>query len=89
MSNQGGFRYRGSVAALEMVVLTSSMSDPDWPDALDPETGVFTDYGDNKRPGRTLHETPRNGNELLSRVFKTRRRRLYFWIFRAGISMAR
>lgn len=70
MSNQGGFRYRGSVAALEMVVLTSSMSDPDWPDALDPETGVFTYYGDNKRPGRTLHETPRNGNELLSRVFK-------------------
>ncbi len=70
MSNQGGFRYRGSVAALEMVVLTSSMSDPDWPDALDPETGVFTYYGDNKRPGRALHETPRNGNELLSRVFQ-------------------
>jgi hypothetical protein len=70
LSNQGGFRYRGSVGRLEMLVLTSSMSDPDWPDALDPETGVFTYYGDNKRPGRALHETPRNGNELLSRVFQ-------------------
>src|SRR5713101_4989932 len=69
MSNQGGFRYRGSVAALEMLVLTSSMSDPDWPDALDEETGVFTYFGDNKRPGRALHETPRNGNELLRRLF--------------------
>jgi hypothetical protein len=69
VSNQGGFRYRGSLAALEMVVLTSSMADSDWPDALDPETGVFTYYGDNKRPGRALHETPRNGNELLRRIF--------------------
>jgi Restriction endonuclease AspBHI N-terminal/Restriction endonuclease len=70
LSNMGGFRYRGSLATLEMVVLTTSMSDPDWPDALDPETGVFTYYGDNKRPGRALHDTPRNGNQLLSLVFQ-------------------
>jgi len=70
VSNMGGFRYRGTLSALEMVVLTSSLGDPDWPDALDPETGVFTYYGDNKRPGRALHDTPRNGNELLSRVFQ-------------------
>jgi hypothetical protein len=56
--------------ALELVVLTSSLNDPDWPDALDKETGVLTYYGDNKRPGRALHDTPRNGNELLSRVFE-------------------
>jgi AspBHI-like restriction endonuclease len=42
VSNQGGFRYRGKLAALQMVVLTSSLSDPDWPDAMDRETGVFT-----------------------------------------------
>ncbi|WP_204279676.1 hypothetical protein, partial [Serratia marcescens] len=43
MSNQGGFRYRGDIAGrLEMMLLTSSFSDPDWPDALDRETGVFT-----------------------------------------------
>lgn len=70
VSNSGGFRYRGSLDALELVVLTSSLKDPDWPDYLDPETGVYTYYGDNKRPGRGLHETPRKGNELLRRVFE-------------------
>jgi hypothetical protein len=70
LSNMGGFRYRGTLAKLDMVVLTSSLSDPDWPDALDQDTGVFTYYGDNKRPGRALHETPRNGNELLRRIFE-------------------
>ena len=69
VSNMGGFRYRGKLDALEVVVLTSTLSDPDWPDELDRETGVFTYYGDNKRPGRALHATPRNGNELLRRIF--------------------
>jgi hypothetical protein len=69
VSNMGGFRYRGSLADLGMVVLTSTLSDPEWPDELDEETGVFTYFGDNKRPGRALHETPRNGNELLRRLF--------------------
>ena len=64
VSNMGGFRYRGSLVDLGMVVLTSTLSDPEWPDELDEETGVFTYFGDNKRPGRALHETlPRhNGN---------------------------
>ena len=65
----GGFRYRGALDELELVVLTSSRRDPDWPDILDPETGIYTYYGDNKRPGRGLHETPRKGNELLRRIF--------------------
>ncbi len=69
ISNSGGFRYRGSLDRLELLVLTSSLSDPDWPDMLDSETGTFTYYGDNKHPGRGLHETPRKGNELLRRVF--------------------
>jgi hypothetical protein len=70
VSNMGGFRYRGSIHALEMVVLTSNFGDPDWPDELDRETGVFTYFGDNKHPGRLLHETPRGGNEILKRVFE-------------------
>jgi hypothetical protein len=70
VSNMGGFRYRGTLEQLELVVLTSSMGDPDWPDAIDRETGIFTYYGDNKKPGRALHDTPRNGNALLSRVFE-------------------
>lgn len=69
VSNQGGFRYRGSLNALQLVVLTSSLTDPEWPDRLDQDTGVFTYYGDNKKPGRDLHDTPRYGNSLLSRVF--------------------
>jgi len=77
MSNQGGFRYRGDIAGrLEMLLLTSSFSDPDWPDALDRETGVFTYYGDNKSPGRVLHDTGRRGNRLLQRVFQEAHRGL-------------
>ncbi len=70
VDSQGGFRYRGKVAGkLHMLVLTSSMSDPDWPDALDRETGVFTYYGDNKKPGRELHDTGRDGNLILQKIF--------------------
>ncbi len=70
VSNMGGFRYRGNLEALEMVVLTTTLADPEWPDELDEETGVFTYFGDNKRPGRALHDTPRYGNELLKRLFE-------------------
>lgn len=70
VSNSGGFRYRGKVDALELVVMVTSHADPDWPDGLDRETGVFTYYGDNKKPGRALHDTPRRGNQLLARVFE-------------------
>ena len=69
VSNSGGFRYRGTRHALELLTLTSSLKEPDWPDMLDHETGVYTYYGDNKKPGRGLHETPRKGNELLMRIF--------------------
>ncbi len=69
VSNSGGFRYRGSIDNLQLVVLVTTLSDPDWPDGLDRETGVFTYYGDNKKPGRALHETPRRGNLLLAKVF--------------------
>lgn len=42
VSNSGGFRYRGSVDRLEFLVLTTSFAEPDWPDSLDLETGIFT-----------------------------------------------
>jgi hypothetical protein len=70
VSNSGGFRYRGNLTNLEMVVLTSTQIDPDWPDALDRETGIYTYYGDNKRPGVALHETRRKGNSLLKIIFE-------------------
>jgi hypothetical protein len=75
MSNQGGFRYRGDLSGeLDLVVLISTLADPDWPDGLDPETGVFTYFGDNKEPGRALHDTGRRGNQLLQRVFENAQR---------------
>ncbi len=55
VDSQGGFRYRGKVKGkLDLLVLTTSMNDSDWPDELDSETGIFTYFGDNKKPGRDL-----------------------------------
>jgi len=71
VGNQGGFRYSGSLrgGTVRLVVLVSSGRDPDWPDVLDTQTGTFTYYGDNKSPGRDLHDTTRGGNVLLRDAF--------------------
>jgi hypothetical protein len=69
--NQGGFRQVGSWDNPRLAILYSSMDDPDWPDFLDVYTGVFTYFGDNKRPGSPLHQTPRHGNKLLQSCFAT------------------
>ena len=71
VGNQGGFRYFGSVlnSGVKMIALYSTMADPDWPDRLDEETGLFYYYGDNKKPGHELHDTPRRGNLLLKQLF--------------------
>ena len=67
VGNQGGFRYSGSPSkgAVKLAVLYTTGAEPDWPDALDPQTGLFTYYGDNRRPGHDLHDTQRSGNVLL------------------------
>jgi hypothetical protein len=67
--NQGGFRAVGSWDAPRLVILYSSMDDADWPDFIDVYTGVFTYFGDNKKPGFDLHDTPRRGNRLLQSCF--------------------
>ncbi len=71
VGNQGGFRTLGrpSKDEVRLAVLYTSGAEPDWPDALDVHTGVFTYFGDNRSPGRELHDTPKKGNLLLSRVF--------------------
>lgn len=51
------------------MILYSSMDDADWPDFIDVYTGVFTYFGDNKKPGFDLHDTPRRGNKLLKSCF--------------------
>ena len=69
--NQGGFRAISgqSLGTCSLLILSSSGTDPDWPDRLDAESGVYTYYGDNKRPGHDLHDTPRRGNQLLRDMF--------------------
>jgi hypothetical protein len=69
VSRQGGFRYRGTNEKPTLLVLTSNLAEPDWPDELDPTTGRFVYYGDNRQPGQQLHETPRFGNSLLKYIF--------------------
>jgi hypothetical protein len=71
--NQGGFRYAGSPnnRTLRLCVLYSELSDPDWPDELNFEAGTFIYFGDNKRPGHELHDTPRKGNLILRNVFES------------------
>jgi AspBHI-like restriction endonuclease/restriction endonuclease len=72
VGNQGGFRYQGSPmkGAVRLGVLYTTGAEPDWPDMLDPQTGMFTYYGDNRSPGHELHETRRRGNVLLRDAFE-------------------
>lgn len=72
VGNQGGFRYAGSplTGTVKLVVLYTSGGESDWPDLLDPTTGDFTYYGDNRTPGHELHETQRKGNLLLRDIFE-------------------
>lgn len=61
--NLGGFRIRRRKDGHYLfAALYTSGDDPDWPDTLDTETGVFTYYGDNKTAGRGLEDTPRGGS---------------------------
>ncbi len=69
VSNQGGFRHLGRREKPNLLVITTSMNEPDWPDHLDLETGLFTYYGDNRKPGLDLHATPRWGNLMLRDLF--------------------
>ena len=87
-SNSAGFRPVGSLLnwQYKYIVLYSSLSDIDWPDYLDEETGQFIYYGDNKKPGYDLHDTPKNGNRILSHYFeithsKERKDVIPFFIF--------
>ena len=69
VANLGGFRVSGLGKDKKFVVLYTSGEDKDWPDSLDLNTGQFTYYGDNKKPGHELHATPRGGNKILRHVF--------------------
>ena len=69
--NQGGFRYLGSLHTgnIKYVVLISSLSEPDWPDSIDENSGRFNYFGDNRNPGYALEDTSRKGNLILTQIF--------------------
>lgn len=69
VGNQGGIRMSGRAGARKFVVLYTTLMDRDWPDELDPETGKLVYFGDNKIPGRELHETGPGGNLLFKEVY--------------------
>ena len=70
ISNQSGFRVRKIGKSRALVVLFSSMDDNDWPDSIDTTLGMLTYYGDNKKPGQSIHKTSKGGNKLLSEYFE-------------------
>lgn len=70
IGNAGGFRYVGKYDATPLVILFTNGNEPNWPDELDPYRGTFQYYGDNRNPGRELHDTKKKGNEILRLSFQ-------------------
>lgn len=74
LDSGAGFRHLGKrpgIDTLKLLALKSNFNDPDWPDHLDTESGLFTYYGDNKDI-RGIHDTPRQGNLILRNLFDAR-----------------
>lgn len=69
----GGFRKKlredGS-GKYAYVVLYTTMSELEWPDYLEEETGIFRYYGDNREPGKELTDTKKKGNKILEMAFE-------------------
>ncbi len=73
LDSGAGFRVLGQkahTATIKLLMLKTNLSHPDWPDRLDYETGLFTYYGDNRKPG-DLHSTGRKGNLILKNLFES------------------
>jgi hypothetical protein len=65
VGNQSGIRFKGRVEKPEIVVLYFTFKDIDWPDSLVGNCLVY--FGDNKSPGKEIHELP--GNKILRSIF--------------------
>lgn len=69
LGNMGGFKMSGIGLDKRLVALFTTGEDKDWPDALDPNTGKFEYFGDNKKPGHEIRDTKPGGNRVLKRAF--------------------
>lgn len=67
IGNMKGIRVIGNTPAWKLYVLTSTESESDWPDSLDEATGLLTYWGDNRTPGKEIHDQP--GNRFFKEIF--------------------
>jgi hypothetical protein len=65
VGNQSGIRFTGTTEKPKMVVLFTSLNDKDWPDLIQDDKVIY--YGDNKIPGKEIHDLP--GNKILRNIF--------------------
>lgn len=73
VGNQGGFRYRvqnNQKDKCAYYVLESTQNQIDWIDDVDLEQGTVTYYGDNRVPGKDLHDKKLVGNNALKVCFE-------------------
>ncbi len=75
INNTSGFRPKSrkggptSITDCGFCVLVTTFGETEWPDSLDADTGQFTYYGDNRKPGKAIADTYVGGNRLLESVF--------------------
>lgn len=72
VGNSGGFRVSGKAPNPNLVVLFTSGEEGEWPDHIDPFTGIVRYFGDNRTPGKQLHDTQKKGNDILRSAFERR-----------------
>lgn len=78
IANAHGFRPKSlrngstNIEDCGFCLLVTNFDEPEWPDSLDSQTGLFTYYGDNRKPGNRIDETRPGGNRLLEKVFDLR-----------------
>ena len=71
LGTQGGFRKRKGLGEdFVGLILTSTGNEPDWPDELNPFTGTYVYFGDNRTPGKDLHDTKPGGTKTLAKIFE-------------------
>lgn len=70
VGNLGGFRLRNGRDGTLFAVITSTGVEAEWPDSLDPHSGIYTYFGDNRTPGTEMHKTKQRGNLLLKNAFE-------------------
>ena len=77
INNASGFRPKSRMVGAStdilqcaFCVVVTNLEEAEWPDSLDHESGLFTYYGDNRKPGTAVDDTLVGGNRLLQSVFE-------------------